>query len=93
MNLLPCSAQFVQVVRQDAKSVPDLTPRESVVLPEIRRPGRTVQMEDRLATASDRVDVGRPMIVRIDRNPQPVKSENRRHKSILAGFLSAWVGK
>jgi hypothetical protein len=50
-------------------------------------------MEDSLATAPDRVDVGRPMIVRIDRNPQPVKSENRRHKSILTGFLSAWVGK
>ena len=91
--MLPCPAQFVQVVRQDAKDVPDLTPRESVVLPEIRRSGRTVQMEDRLATAPGRVDVGRPMIVRIDHNPQPVESENRRHKSILAGFLSAWVGK
>ena len=31
------------------------------------------------------------MIVRIDHNPQPAQSENRRHKSILAGFLSAWV--
>jgi hypothetical protein len=39
------------------------------------------------------VDVGRPMIVRIDHNPQAVESENRRHKSILAEFLSAWVGK
>jgi hypothetical protein len=71
--------------------VPDLTPRESIVLPEFYRSGRTVQIEDRLATAPNRVDVGRSMIVRINHNPQPAQSENRRHKSILAGFLSAWV--
>jgi hypothetical protein len=93
MNLLPCPAQFVHVVRQDAEDVPDVTPRKSVVLPEIRRSGWAVQMEDRLATTPGRVDVGRSMIVRIDHNPQPVKSENRRHKVILAEFLSAWVGK
>ena len=93
MKLLPCPAQFFRAVRQDAKDVPDLTPRESIVFPEIRRSGWTVQMEDRLATTPNGVDVRRPMIIRIDHNPQPVKSENRRHKSILAGFLSAWVGK
>ena len=49
--MLPCPAQFVQVVLQDAKDAPDLTPRESIVLPEIRRSGRTAQVEDRLATA------------------------------------------
>jgi hypothetical protein len=91
MNLLPCPAQFVQVVHQDAWYAPDLTPLESVVLPEIYRSGRTVQIEYRFATRPNRVDVGRPMIVRIDHYPQPAKSENRRHKSILPGFLSAWV--
>jgi hypothetical protein len=50
-------------------------------------------MENRLATAPNGVDVGRSMIIRIDHNPQPVESENHWHKSILAGFLSAWVGK
>jgi len=69
MNLLPCPAQFVQVVRQDAEDVSDLAPRESIVLPEVRRTGRTVQMEDRLATAPNGVDVGWPMAIRIDHNP------------------------
>src|ERR1035438_221977 len=91
MYLPPCLAHFGQVARQDGKNVPDLTPRESVVLAELYRAARTVQIEYRLTAMPNRVDVRRAMIIRIDRSPQSVKSENGRHKYILPGFPSAWV--
>jgi hypothetical protein len=84
MNLLPCPAQFVQPFRQDAKEAPDLSPREPIVFPEFYGSGQTVQIKHRLATTPNRVDVRRPMIVRIDRDPQPVKPENRWHNFMLA---------
>src|SRR5712692_9754350 len=79
MNLLPCSAQLVQMLRQDARYAPDLAPREPIVLSEFYRSRRTVQTENSLATVPNYVDVGRSMIIGIDHNPQPVESENRRH--------------
>src|ERR1035438_4342758 len=91
MYLPPCLAHFGQVACQDGKNVPDLTPRESVVLAELYRAARTVQIEYRLTAMPNRVDVRRAMIIRIDRSPQSVKSENGRHKYILPGFPSAWV--
>jgi hypothetical protein len=59
-------AQFAQVIRQAAQDAPNLAPRESVVFPKLYRPSPTIQVKYRLATVPDRVDVGRPMIVRID---------------------------
>ena len=69
MNLLPCPAQFFQVVRQDVQDVSDLTPGESIVLPELYRSGQTVQIKYRFAARPKRVDVGRSMIVRTDHRP------------------------
>ena len=91
MYLTPSLAQFGQVACQDGKNVPDLAPRESVILAELYRPARTVQIEYRLTAMPNRVNVRRAMIIRIDRSPQSVKSENGRHKYILPEFLSAWV--
>ncbi len=72
--------------------MPDLAPREPIVLSESYRSRRTVQTENSLATMRHHVDVGRSMIIGIDHNPEPVESETRRQLSlIVARFLSAWV--
>jgi len=83
MNLLPCSAQLVQMLRQDARYVPDLSPREPIILSELRRSRRTIQTENSLATMPNHVDVGRSMIIGIDYNPQAVESENRSALGLL----------
>jgi hypothetical protein len=69
MNSLPGSAQFLQVACQDADYPPDSTRREAVVLAERDTSGRSLQIEDGLATASEDVDVYGAMIVRIDHYP------------------------
>jgi len=41
---------------------------ESIVLPQFHRPVRTVQIQYRLKTTSNHVDMGRPMVIRINYN-------------------------
>ena len=72
------------MVRQHTYYPRDLAASESVILPQFDRPGRTVQIEHRLAPASDHVDVGWPAIVRVDEDAQPAGSEDRRQSSILS---------
>jgi len=45
-------------------------------------------MEYCLAPYANHVNMGRPMIVRINRSPQPIKPENRRHYTDSSRFLS-----
>lgn len=59
--------------------MPDLPPQESIILPELYRSCRTVQIQCCLATSTNHVNMGRSMIVRINHNPQSIKPENRRH--------------
>jgi hypothetical protein len=79
MNLLPSPAQRFQVIHQDASHGLDLPARESIILPQLHRSYRTVQIEYRLATSANHMNMGRSMIVRINNNPQSIKPENRRH--------------
>jgi hypothetical protein len=67
------------MIRQNAQHVPNLAPRESIVFPEFQGSSQTVQIEYRLATTPDYVNMGWPMIIRIDHNPQPVEPQDRRH--------------
>ena len=79
MNLLPGPAQLYQAIHQCGCDVFDLPPRESIVLTELYRSGRTVQIDYCFATSTNHVNVGGTMIVWINRNPQSFKPENRRH--------------
>jgi hypothetical protein len=54
-----------------------------MVLPELYRSGRTVQIEYGLTTTPNHMDMGRPMIVRIDHNTQPIEPHYGRHQSIV----------
>src|SRR6266566_8809010 len=60
----------------------DFSPRKSVILPELYRSRRTVQIEYGLTSSSDHMNMSRPVIVRIDRHPQSVKPENCGHYPI-----------
>jgi hypothetical protein len=71
------------VIRQNARNLADLSTRESVVLPKLYGPRWAIQIENRLASMPDHVDVGWPMIVRIDDRTETVEPENRRHNSSI----------
>ena len=81
MNLLPGPAQLFRVIHQDSHHMPDLPPRESIILPELYRSCRTVQIEYCLVASTDRVHMRWSVVVWINHNPQSVKPENRRHYS------------
>src|ERR1035438_8775269 len=79
MDLLPRPAQLYQVIHQYGHDLPDLPPRESIILPDLYRSCRTVQIEYRFATSTPSREHGRSMIVWINHNPQSFKPENCRH--------------
>src|ERR1700690_436157 len=83
MNSLPCPAQLLRVVSQGVHNLPDLTTSESIILPEFWRSGPAVQMDYSLTATANHMDVGGPMIVGIDHNPEPVKGEHRGHDSTV----------
>jgi hypothetical protein len=68
MNFLPLGTQPIQVIHQPARDALDLTPRESVILPQLHRTCRTVQIEYRLTASPDYMHVNWPMIVWINHN-------------------------
>ncbi len=79
------------MIRQHSCYVLDLATRESIVLAEVNGTNQTVQIEDGFVPRANHVDVGGPMIVRVDDNPKSVEPEDRRHKLIVHEFLTAWV--
>ena len=69
----------------------DLATRESIVLTEVNRTSGTVQIKYGFVAPANHVDVGGPMIVRVNDNSKSIKSKDRRHKSLYPIFLTAWV--
>jgi hypothetical protein len=93
MNVPPRAAQRFQMIHQNSFDLRDLSPRESVVLPDLGRPRPTVQVEYRFTTSSDHMHMSRPVIIRINHSAQSIKSQNCRHIEILSypkrlGFVS-----
>jgi hypothetical protein len=72
---------MIQALRQCGLDAANLRPREAVVLPKFRPPCRTVQVENSLAAAVHNVHVSRPVIVRINHDPQPTDAINSRHST------------
>jgi len=66
MNLLPGPAQFYQAIHQYGYYVPDLLPREFIILPKLYWSCRTVQVDYRFATSTHHVYMGRSMVVWIN---------------------------
>jgi hypothetical protein len=79
------------MIRQHSCYALDLATRESIVLAEVDGTTGTVQIEYGFVSPANHVNVGGPMIVRVDDNPKSVESEDRRHTLIVSNFLTAWV--
>lgn len=79
------------MIHQHSHDSLDLAAPEPVVLADVDKTGGTVQIEYGFMPRANYMDVGRPVIVRVDDNPKPVKSEDRRRRAIVSDYLTAWV--
>jgi len=66
MDRLPRSTQDRQIRHDQHPDAGDVTARQSIDLTQHRCPLATIQIEDRLASSPDDMDVGRPMVAGID---------------------------
>ena len=55
--------------------------RESIILPKLHGPGRTIQIQYRLPTTPDYMYMGRPVVIWIDHDPQRIEPHHCRHDS------------
>src|SRR5947209_10330211 len=78
MDALPGMAEFGQMSHQIDNYPGHLVAAKSVILPQLRRTLGAVQVEDRFAVRADNVDVGRSMIVRINRHAQATETQDRK---------------
>src|SRR5262245_57467376 len=86
MDALPFFANLGEVLRQPLNDPTHLLPRPTIVFEQLGRSFGAVKVKHHLVPSADDVHVCRPMVVRIDHDPQPVQAQNRgQHK------LSAWV--
>ena len=77
--------------RYTGNNAGQLPSRESIILPENYRSHWAIQVVNRFPAVSNDVNVHRPMIIRIDDDPQSVKPEHCRHRKIVTYNLSAWI--
>lgn len=65
--------------RTDAIHSPEI---ETVAIAKFRRPVRAKQIENRLPTRADHVDMRGPMVIRIDDHAQATETELGRHNPL-----------
>jgi hypothetical protein len=76
MNFLPSLAKQAQRCRQIGCDRRDVAPRKSVILAQLWRPSRTVQIEYRLTPSPDRMNVSGAVVVEINHHAQARKPED-----------------
>jgi hypothetical protein len=84
MYLTPFLAQFRDVRGQIVLDAPNVLAAEAVGSAQLWWSVRTVQNEHGFAISSDDVDMGGPVIVRVDHHPQAIESQNSWHLSYIA---------
>jgi len=57
----------------------DVAISKAKVLAQLRRAVRASQIEDGFAPRTDYMDMRRPMVIRVDHDPQPIEATYRRH--------------
>ena len=65
--------------RQMQLNAADLAPGEAVVLAELRRPVRTMEVENTFPASPDHMNVGGAMIVRVHHSAKPFEAQHCRH--------------
>jgi hypothetical protein len=91
MNLLPCLAKLSKIPIQFLLNASQFAPRKPVILPQLYRTRRTIEIENGLVPLPHDMNVRRTVIVRIDNDPEPAESQHGRHENILTEFPIAWV--
>ena len=81
-----CSNAAGQGVLQAAH----LGPAKPVTFPQFGRPVRAIEVEHGLAVCPDHMDMGGPMISRIDNDAQPVEAQHRGHRRVLSEIKALW---
>jgi hypothetical protein len=84
MKFLPCFTQITEVLRQFALEALDPTSRSAIILAQFDGTVRTVELENRLALATNHVNVSRSMVVEINCDPKSIKPKNRWHRGIIS---------
>jgi hypothetical protein len=72
MDSPPFTAEMRQVLGHYDLDAPRHLFRESIVFPELWRPVRTIQIKHGLASVPNDVNMCRPVIIRIDNDPQAI---------------------
>jgi len=80
MYLLPCPAQFGDVIQQLRLNVVQLVICKTEICPQTQGASRTIQIEDGAVSLPDDVNVRRPMIVGVDYDAQTPQSQDGWHE-------------
>jgi hypothetical protein len=84
MYLFPHSAQLHDVFVQDQFDAAELARGEAVVLTQVNRAFRAVQIEERFMLGADDVNVCGPVVVRVDDYSKVANSQDGRHGRRIA---------
>jgi len=84
MYFLPGLAKQAHQCRQVGFDRRDIAPHKSVILAQLWRPSRTVQIEYRLTPSPNDMNMSGAVIVEIDHHPQTRKPEDCGHKASLS---------
>jgi hypothetical protein len=74
---------MVSIVVKNEAYLRDLTRPEPVVFPELDRTARAIQIEHRFMFASYHMHMGRPTVVRVYDDAEPVEPQDRGHDPIV----------
>jgi hypothetical protein len=77
MDGSPSLTQMPKMDDQDCLDLSQRLSRETVVLAQLRRPIRALQIEYRLAVGLDHVDMSWSVVVWVDDGAQPASAQNR----------------
>jgi hypothetical protein len=69
MDVPPPGAEPRDLCRQRRRDPRRLSTAESIILPQLGRPDRTMEIEYGLATVADHMHVRRPMVIGVDHHP------------------------
>jgi hypothetical protein len=85
MNSLPCAQERCQVLNKSAHNCGQIAKAKAVVLAKRDGSNGNVELKDSFITLPDDVDVGRAMVIRINRNPERAKPQNGWHERSVSG--------
>jgi hypothetical protein len=84
MDPLPRARKRWQILLNHGSDTDQIASGKPIVLPQGNKTSRFVQVEDRFVTISNYMDMGRTVIIWVNRNPQCANPQNGWHELILS---------